>query len=447
MWKLVLAVLMAGGLLAGWWWGVEKPHRENSREASREIASLFALADEAGNRKDQLAEREIIERIRRIDPENSRAKATLSVLESIKGEVNVEVEPSGANVLLDTLGEKPATPAAIFTGLPLGHHKARISHPGYETQDREFTIRNGEAPDPTPVNLRRLTGTLTIGFSPSTTCHLALKNSESGLSDELLLSGTDMPLSQLSKPSKNEYKWQWPQESGVRKDLQLRNLPTGTYEVTFSREGWPEQKLLVTVANGGFASANATWKTTSADFSSVPPGARVFLIRDTASSSRPAPVDLIGTTPFRRESLPAGSEMVFAFQSDGYSPCAVKALLSDGQIGQVSAELARPYYAYRGVIHVKGEEERTGTPLRLKFDSGFQSGSIEESGRSGSVIVKFHGDWQGAVLSARTGDILSKPHNIEWEPENFVVSITGKSTATYTCEASGKTYFTELTPE
>ena len=156
---------------------------------------------------------------------------------------------------------------------------------------------------------------------------------------------------------------------------------------------------------------------------------------------------MIGATPFRRDGLPVGSEMAFVFQADGYSPCAVKASLSAGQVGQVSAELVRPYYAYRGVIHVKGEEGRTGTPLRLKFDSGFQSGSIEETGRSGSVTVKFHGDWQGAVLSARTGDIISKPRDIEWEPENFTVSITDKTTATYTCEASGKTYFADLNPE
>ena len=447
LWKVALAVLIAGGLLAGWWWGLEKPRRENPREASREIANLFALADEAGRRKDHLAEREIIERIKTIDPENSRVKAALDILESMKGEVKVEVHPSGASVQLDALGKKSASPIAVFTGLPLGLHIARISYPGYEPQDREFTVRNGEELDPAPVNLHRLTGTLTIGFSPGTTCTLALKNSEAGLSDELVLSGDDFPLAQPSKLSDNVYQWQWPQELSDRKDFQIRNLPTGTYEMSFSREGWPEQRLPVTVENAGLASVNATWKTASADFSSVPPGARVFLIRDKAFDSRPAPGDMIGTTPFRRDGLQAGSDRTFVFQSDGYSPCAVKAILTTEQIGQVSAELVRPFYAYRGVIHVKGEEGRPGTPLRLKFDSGFQSGSIEQTGRSGSVIVKFHGDWQGAVLSARTGDIISKPHDIEWEPENFTVSITSKTKGAYTCEASGKTYFADLTPE
>jgi len=61
------------------------------------------------------------------------------------------------------------------------------------------------------------------------------------------------------------------------------------------------------------------------------------------------------------------------------------------------------------------------------------------------MVVKFTGVWDEATLRAVTGEVVSTPKGIHWEPESFTLRFAedGK-TGTYECLADGKTYIADL---
>ena len=62
--------------------------------------------------------------------------------------------------------------------------------------------------------------------------------------------------------------------------------------------------------------------------------------------------------------------------------------------------------------------------------------------------MKYTGVWDGKVLRAVTNEVVSKPNGVQWEPEAFALQFSddGK-TATYECNADGKIYVADLTPQ
>jgi serine/threonine protein kinase len=99
---------------------------------------------------------------------------------------------------------------------------------------------------------------------------------------------------------------------------------------------------------------------------------------------------------------------------------------------------------YSGTIHVKTDSS-TNVPLTISIGSDLKSGTMTQSGRSGDMVVKFTGVWDGATLRAVTDQVVSEPKGIRWEPESFTLRFAddGKS-ATYECVADGKTYVADL---
>jgi hypothetical protein len=99
---------------------------------------------------------------------------------------------------------------------------------------------------------------------------------------------------------------------------------------------------------------------------------------------------------------------------------------------------------YEGTIHVKNDSS-TNVPLTITIGSDLKSGTMTQSGRSGDMVVKFNGVWDGATLRAVTDQVVSAPKGIHWEPESFTLHFTddGKN-ATYECGADGKTYVADL---
>lgn len=99
---------------------------------------------------------------------------------------------------------------------------------------------------------------------------------------------------------------------------------------------------------------------------------------------------------------------------------------------------------YEGTIHVKGDSS-TNVPLVITIGSDLKSGTMNQSGRSGDIVVKFNGVWDALVLRAVTGEVVSKPQGISWEPESFILRFSDDAkTASYECVADGKTYLADL---
>jgi hypothetical protein len=86
-----------------------------------------------------------------------------------------------------------------------------------------------------------------------------------------------------------------------------------------------------------------------------------------------------------------------------------------------------------------------GTPLSIAFAADRKSGTMTQSARSGDLVVKFSGIWEDNILRAVTGEVVSKPAKIQWQPESFTLRFdaSGKH-GTYECLSEGKMYSADL---
>ena len=102
-------------------------------------------------------------------------------------------------------------------------------------------------------------------------------------------------------------------------------------------------------------------------------------------------------------------------------------------------ELKKIASNYRGRIN--------GSQLPLTFNFAFdrKSGTMAETTKAGEVVVKFTGIWQDTTLRAVTGDVVSKPESVQWQPESFTLKFdhSGRR-GTYESVTDGKSYSAEI---
>jgi serine/threonine protein kinase len=101
---------------------------------------------------------------------------------------------------------------------------------------------------------------------------------------------------------------------------------------------------------------------------------------------------------------------------------------------------------YKGTIRAQDDTRSPGVPLTINLESDRKSGTMTQSSKKGDTVVKFTGVWDGTTLRAVTDEVVSKPSNIQWQPESFSLRFSDdKTSATYECKAGGKTYVASLT--
>ena len=99
---------------------------------------------------------------------------------------------------------------------------------------------------------------------------------------------------------------------------------------------------------------------------------------------------------------------------------------------------------YEGMIHLKNDTS-TKVPLIITLGSDLRSGTMTQSGHHGDLVVNFTGVWDSFTLHAVTGEVVSHPKGIQWEPESFTLRFAEDAkSATYECVADGKTYVADL---
>ena len=138
----------------------------------------------------------------------------------------------------------------------------------------------------------------------------------------------------------------------------------------------------------------------------------------------------------------------FTLQFSGDGKTATYECNADGKVysaNLIAQQFASPVAAklssvYKGTIS-------GGTPLRIAFASDRKSGTITETAKSGDVVVKFAGVWDGPMLRAVTNEVVSKPAKVKWDPESFTLRFSddGRS-GSYECNADGKNYTAQLSP-
>ena len=122
---------------------------------------------------------------------------------------------------------------------------------------------------------------------------------------------------------------------------------------------------------------------------------------------------------------------------------------ADGKnyVADLSAQSAPAVKAapiYKGIISARGETG-PGTPLTINLAADRKSGTMTQTSKSGDTVVRFNGIWDGDTLRAATNEVISKPKNVQWQPESFTLRFAedGKR-ASYECNSEGRLYTAEL---
>jgi hypothetical protein len=109
--------------------------------------------------------------------------------------------------------------------------------------------------------------------------------------------------------------------------------------------------------------------------------------------------------------------------------------LSAQSLGSTAAKLSS---VYKGAI-------TGGTPLTINFGTDRKSGTMTQASKSGDVVVRFNGFWDGTILRAVTNEVVSKPPKVRWDPESFTLRFSEDGrTGSYECSADGRYYTAQL---
>jgi len=185
-----------------------------------------------------------------------------------RGGVIVRTEPIGADVTVGAL-DHGAGPLTLKDVRP-GRYPVHVRAPGYEEWSGEVKVKENDFAEAS-VTLVRSTGYLLVTSEPG------------GLEAEVLGRSTpDGP------PPDNRQTIKTPQRL---------KLATGSYQITFRKDGWPEQKKTVDVERNQTAEAEAAFLSGRLVITSDPSGADVIMGGKT-----------VGQTPLRLPDLLPGPQ-------------------------------------------------------------------------------------------------------------------------------------------
>jgi hypothetical protein len=218
--------------------------------------------------------------------------------------------------------------------------------------------------------------------------------------------------------------------------MTFKGVRAGKYPIRFVLDGYePLEKEVEVRANQFTDLGTIALQPGKAiiDLSSLPTGAKV--LQNGA---------LLGTTPLRRDDLSPG-DASFLLVLEGYFPREVKTSLAPKQTFKQEVTLAHPASSYAGSIRIRSESYSSTRPLLIALGPDLKSGSMTQSSKRGDFVVKFAGIWEGSELHAVTGEVVSQPAGIRWEPESFTLRFSEDAKAgSYECVADGKSYVAEL---
>jgi hypothetical protein len=188
-----------------------------------------------------------------------------------RGEMELATDPSGVVVSLDGQ-EKGRTPFRL-NDLPVRKYKVRLAMPGFDPIERRVSVEQDTVANPGLIKMYRSHGTLAVQSEPP---------------------GANYEVNLKEGPVTGEA---FEVKKGVT-PASLDQLPSGTYELIFRKEGWPEQKRSAVIEAGKTASARVDFVTGFVRVESQPPGATVW-----GSGTE------LGKTPVRLELKPGEHEL------------------------------------------------------------------------------------------------------------------------------------------
>jgi hypothetical protein len=213
------------------------------------------------------------------------------------GTLLVKTEPAGARV---RVGNLPAGPSPYaLDKLSPGPQTVQVSADGYEPQTIQVMIEADIFAKPPLIKLARSQGTLRVTSEPDT-LPFEMKNRANPLAVT----------------------------PGVTSSSPIE-LPSGEYEITVSRDGWPAQTRSVTVRGHEQEAANFQFLTGGLMVTSEPANATIMA----------GDVDL-GETPKEISSLQPGP-VSFTLKLKGYDPASVTGTVVAAQVNDLPVTLTK----------------------------------------------------------------------------------------------------------
>jgi formylglycine-generating enzyme required for sulfatase activity len=355
--------------LAFWWFGFHETERlrvEQARiETERQQAESVRLEAE------RLAEAQRIETARiaaEQEAERQRIAAEQARLAAARGGVIVRTNPAGAEVRVGAVALE-ISPLTL-RDQRLGKYPVRVRLEGYEDWDGEVEVKENDFAEMNVV-LVRSTGTMTLTSEPG------------GLEAEVV--GRVVP--NAPPPAARQT---------VRTPQELK-LPTGHYEVTFRRSGWPDQMRTLEVKRNRSVSAAADFVPGSLELTSTPSGAEVW-----------SGGQAVGTTPYRvAEALPGRYD--YEIKLKGYQMATAILTVNARQPARASVTLKKELHFTIEGLNLEMRHIAPGTFL-MGSASG---GASDEQPVTRVTLTKSY--WLGAteVTQAQWQSIIRK------NPSNF----------------------------
>jgi hypothetical protein len=139
---------------------------------------------------------------------------------------------------------------------------------------------------------------------------------------------------------------------------------------------------------------------------------------------------------------PEAFTLHFADSGSGSYECVAGGKTYIADLSAQSASAAKTSSIYKGTIDKYSNSPR---PVTISLSADRKSGTMTQSSKSGDVVVRFNGVWDGTTLHAVTDEVLSKPTNVKWDPESFTLRFAdGGRSGSYECSAGGHTYTAQL---
>lgn len=300
-------------IIGGWYFGIHKPHLREQEAAAAQAAQ---------------AEIDRAQRHTAIAPSEQKSNTTSAP--AAFGGLIVKTDPPSAMVKVGDLA--PAQSPAIFQQLARGAYQVAVTADGYESMIVPAEVRDGQVADLGTVKLTRSVGEAQI------------LTASSGATYELKSKSTLQIVSKGEAPAA------------------VRDLPTGEYELTVLKPGWPARKQPLVISKEQPARAEF-------DFT----GGHVNLVSEPAGATVEANGEKLGVTPIEIKDVEPG-QTTYTFTLNGYKTASLKATIKPGETTPVVATLTRGSSGGGGKVNTKRDtseenssERKSGAPSWLRY--------------------------------------------------------------------------------
>ncbi len=275
----------------------EQKRRAGELEKTRP-AELASQAGQMGLVRERAAAEAETKRL-----EQQKLLAEQTRLAAARGGLIVRTVPPGAEVAVGGFAREKS-PATV-KDVKLGKSSVTIRLAGYEDQRLDAEIKENEFAT-LDVALVRSTGAAQLASNPP------------GLAVDVRNQKSEVGSRTVKTPAK------------------IESLPTGDYELTFHRAGWPDQRQTLTVARNATAGALAEFLGGTLNITSTPSGAEVF-----GDGQR------LGVTPLRFDDQPPGT-FAFEFRLKGYKPASARGEVRAKETASAGAVLEKQTFPEPG---------------------------------------------------------------------------------------------------